>query len=513
VLGLRVWDHHQVWLNGSSTIATVTAALVTALAGCADGSPGPAAEEPAGGRPLDLEVLVFNVEYGGGRATDDAMRTVDADVVGVLDSYDRLPEIAEKTGYPFYNVGLQILSKYPIHEPSDADGRYALIEVRPGEVVALFNTHLDYVKFGPSRLRAGRSVDEVIADENDIRTSVAQPLLDQMAELAGEDYPVFLTGDFNQPSSLDYTEATADRHPGVTGPVAWPVSEALLGLGFRDTYREIHPDPVADPGITWDSNWAKPPDGHRIDYVYAGGAAKTTDSHLVGQPGAEGVEVGVEPWTSDHRAVMSTVEVTPHRMPVMVSLDRRMTTQGDEVTVGYRSEERAKTVAVVPTAADSDDGLRLEAPDESGTITVNTSELDPGEYDVRLLDDNAGSIAENSLTVRSPEPDLELTTDRPSYERGEPITVSWTSGPANRWDWVTVYSASAANPEKDDYLIWDYVGGHASGAVPPSVAGELVLGPDSQGGPWPLPPGTYVLHYLLTDQYDSAGRAEFRIIQ
>ncbi len=32
---------------------------------------------------------------------------------------------------------------------------------------------------------------------------------------------------------------------------AWPVSEALVGAGLRDSYREAHPDPVADPGNTW----------------------------------------------------------------------------------------------------------------------------------------------------------------------------------------------------------------------------------------------------------------------
>ena len=80
---------------------------------------------------------------------------IDADVVGVLESYDRLPEIAERTGYPYYNLGLQLLSKYPIHEPSGADGLYALIEVQPGYVVAMFNTHLDYVRYGPRLLLEG----------------------------------------------------------------------------------------------------------------------------------------------------------------------------------------------------------------------------------------------------------------------------------------------------------------------------------------------------------------------
>ena len=123
-------------------------------AGRAPGEP-PAPPRRAPG--LDLSLLVFNVEYGGSRATDAVMADLDADVVGVLESYNRLPEIAAAAGYPYYDVGLQILSKYPILEPSGADGLYSYIEVRPGEAVAMINTHLDYVQDGPNRLERGRA--------------------------------------------------------------------------------------------------------------------------------------------------------------------------------------------------------------------------------------------------------------------------------------------------------------------------------------------------------------------
>ena len=99
---------------------------------------------------MDLEVFVYNVEYGGDETTDAVIESIDADIVGVLESYNRISETADRTGYPYYNTSLQILSKYLIHEPSGAEGRYAFIEVRPGEVVAFFNIHLDYVRYGPA---------------------------------------------------------------------------------------------------------------------------------------------------------------------------------------------------------------------------------------------------------------------------------------------------------------------------------------------------------------------------
>ena len=137
--------------------------LATLVAGCVKDSTETTEPESAGealvtGEAMDLDVLVYNVEYGGDASTDAVITDLDADVVGVLESYNRLPEIAENTGYPYYDVGLQILSKYPILEPSGADGLYALIEVQPGYVIAFFNTHLDYVAFGPKLLAEGKTV-------------------------------------------------------------------------------------------------------------------------------------------------------------------------------------------------------------------------------------------------------------------------------------------------------------------------------------------------------------------
>ena len=62
-----------------------------------------------------------------------------------------------------------------------------------------------------------------------------------------------------------------------------------------------------------------------------------------------------------------------------------------------------------------------------------------------------------------------------SYVEGEPIVVSWENAPANRWDWLGVYKASAADPMVDYYLIWQYTGGAASGTMAGPPAGRLAL--------------------------------------
>ena len=335
-------------------VVAVTAIFVLAalsLTACfSEDAPEPDAKaeraSPALGEEMRLQVLVYNIEYGGGRATDRVIRRVDADVVGVLESYNRLPEIAERTGYPYYNVSLQLLSKYPIHEPSGGDGLYALIEVQPGYVIPFFNDHLDYVEWGPRALRNGASVKSVIETENEVRTSALAKPLAAMTKLTEQGYPVFLTGDFNEPSSLDYTKETVGSREGIHQPVPWPVSKALFEIGFRDTYREEHPNPLKEPGITHRS-------GERIDYVYAGGPSRTLASEIVGEKGGRDVSIGFSPWTSDHRAVLSTFEVRPVAMPTMVSVDARLRTVGDTITVAYNAPDSdGNEIAIVPEGGD-----------------------------------------------------------------------------------------------------------------------------------------------------------------
>jgi hypothetical protein len=43
------------------------------------------------------------------------------------------------------------------------------------------------------------------------------------------------------------------------------------------------------------------------------------------------------------------------------------------------------------------------------------------------------------------------------------------------------------------------------------VDGSLTMDGTAQGGPWPLPPGRYVVHYLVTDRYRSIGSATFEV--
>ena len=253
--------------------------------------------------------------------------------------------------------------------------------------------------------------------------------------------------------------------------------------------------------------------GDRIDYLYAGGPAVTRTSELVGEVGGPNVDREYDHWTSDHRAVLSTFDVTPVALRQTLSLERRLLTEGEELGVLYNAPGSTdNTIAVVPEGGSADEALASEPADgEAGETSFDTTSLEPSGYDIVLVDADGEELERNSFWVRSEEEDVALATDKTTYAVGEPIEVTWDDGPANRWDWIGVYEADAANPAKDDYLLWGYTGGHEAGALPPTVFGAMTMGPDSQGKPWPLPPGDYRIHYLLADQYDSAGYVEVTV--
>ena len=498
--------------RAAAVLAGLSAGLGAALlAGCTDAPEPHPAGNPASSTttapPVSLSLLVFNVEYGGDASTDAVLADLDADVVGVLESYNRLPEIAEAAGYPYYNVGLQILSKYPILEPSGAHGLYSYLEVRPGEAVALVNTHLDYVQDGPNRLSRGVPVADVLATEDEIRLSSIRKLLPSVNGLLTRG------GRCCSPATSTSRHTwTGRRRPppstAASGPVDWPVSEALLDAGLRDSYREAHPDPVTDPGNTWGEVAGSKGTARRIDYAYVGGEVEVVSSELVGERGGDGVDRGYPRWSSDHRAVLSQLKVTPVPIPTTVALSSRMITIGDDVTVTYRMPDGTDEGTVTLTGPSP---ASYDVAGASGTVEVDTGQLAAGAYQVDLVDAEGTVVASNELYVRPQDAKVDVTTDASTYGVGEPITVRWTDGPANRWDWIGVYRADAADPEKDAYLVWGYTGGHDAGALPPSTEGELVIGRDHQGRPWPLPPGRYVVHYLLTDQYTSAGSTTFTV--
>ena len=107
-----------------------------------------------------------------------------------------------------------------------------------------------------------------------------------------------------------------------------------------------------------------------------------------------------------------------------------------------------------------------------------------------------------------------LTTDAEEYTSGQPIVVTWKDAPAGRTDWIAVCKADA--PDPNDFLIYQYTGGisgSAYGAGGATPDGTLTLDADTVIGPWPLPPGKYVLYYLPNDGYEATAKTTFAVTE
>ena len=118
--------------------------------------------------------------------------------------------------------------------------------------------HLPCCPYGPNLVKLGKSADEVLELERRTRLAAIEPYArHRSAALADSGVPVFMTGDFNSPSHLDWTEeAVAARD--LPYPLEWPASKALADAGLRDSYREAHPDPAETPGLTWTAGQPPP---------------------------------------------------------------------------------------------------------------------------------------------------------------------------------------------------------------------------------------------------------------
>ena len=431
-----------------------------------------------------------------------------ADVVGVQEAERNTRRLAALLGW-HADPRAHVISRFPILDPPHSRGLYTYVEPVPGRVIAVANTHLPSTPYGPYRVRAGWSHDRVMQLERSLRRSALAPVLRRLPRLAARGIPVFLTGDFNSPSYLDWTPRVARARADVPYAVRWPASKALADAGFRDSYRDAHPDPVANPGYTWSPGG---PETHRhdfpdrIDWVLHSGPAATVASRLVGEEGNPQVDLAFPaPYPTDHRGVVSTFDVTPAPAPVLVSPDtRRVVTGSGGLHVRFHGRGGPHEVVGLQPSGRAHGPLRLVSTGgrRDGVVRVRTAHLRPGRYDVVLADSPSGRTeARAPVWVYRPHTRARLSSDRRVYRVGDPVTVSWTRAPGNNLDWIGLYPCHRTCGGPGSYLVYRYTRTAIEGATTFHRGGYLGEGTV----PWPLPPGQYVARLLVDDGYESLG--------
>jgi hypothetical protein len=208
----------------------------------------------------------------------------------------------------------------------------------------------------------------------------------------------------------------------------------------------------------------------------------------------------VDPWPTDHRALVSAFEVTPASPPLFVSVTPRLVDVGSEIRVAFNApDEWDAHVAVIPTGGEPSEALDVVAGGRAQTLS--TSGWLPGGYDALVVDGAGNLRAGATFWVKEPDGSAAVSTGRDEYRVGEPIDVSWENAPGNRWDWVGIYRRGA-DPNVAYYLQWAYTDA--------SIAGAAILDEDANG-PWPLKPGAYSVYLLEDDGYETLAAGAFKV--
>ena len=267
-----------------------------------------------------VKVMSFNVLHGGTRRgqplsqTAKVIQEAKADIVGLQEVGKNAEKLAQLLGWNHVSDGWSaILTRYDVVERYKGGIRARLDS---GQELCIFNLHLRPAPYQPYQLLGIpygkapfiKTEAEAIASAKKARGGQIATLLKQIRSLPDKEIPVFVTGDFNEPSHLDWTEKTAKsgRHPI---KVEYPSSLEITKAGFADAWRTIYPDEMEKPGFTWTplTKPDDPKDHHdRIDFVYfRGKGIQLNEVKVVGED-KENADIVVSPYPSDHRAVVAS---------------------------------------------------------------------------------------------------------------------------------------------------------------------------------------------------------------
>lgn len=478
--------------------------------------------------PVQVKIMSFNIWYGGEQVSFDkiieAIKKADADIVGLQEPDGNTLKIAALAGYPYADVRRHIISRYPLFDSGvgerteqsnppysiagvDSNAVHAWVEVAPGKVIAVANTHLTSDPYGPDLVRDGKTVEEVLQNETDTRLPEAQALADGLSGVAKSGVPVFLTGDFNSPSYLDWTEAVTKVRPAVKFPVEWPVSKLMTDSGFTDSYRAAHPDPVKNPGLTWTAGYPNPyvretETFDRIDFIWAANA-QIVGSEIVGEQGNPEVSIPVVPWPSDHRSVVSTFTVTPLDAPALISVEPSPVVSGQTFIVRVNSPAHAKWSAIVvprggDPAKDAITGIKDIEPGDRPSIKLSTIGFEPGRYDAVMMDGEGKELTRTRFSIVSADAKATISVTQ-AVKTGGDIAVAWSGAPGFRFDWVGVYRKN--EPSVYNYLGFVYTGAKHEGELT-FPAADLYE---------ELAPGDYEARLMHDDHYATLAVAPFTI--
>lgn len=279
----------------------------------------PNARQPDLSKPVDqLKVLSWNIWFGarqngtekGITQVVNFIKSTSADIITMQETYGSGAIIADRLGYYFYlrSDNLSVMSKYPITKTHNLySGLYfggATIKLSNTQNINAFSLWISHLPAWGRNYRAkNATAQKLIAGEWTSRAKQLSSILNILKPYIknSDKTPLIIGGDFNSPSTLDWTPATKHWHNNLA--VEWPASKVIIEKGFTDTFRAIHKTPLTfkPKHNQWPSDANSI--SHRIDYIYTlGKKLNTQDSTMF--------NIHNNTWPSDHPAVLSTLKLT-----------------------------------------------------------------------------------------------------------------------------------------------------------------------------------------------------------
>lgn len=285
-----------------------------------------------------IKVLAWNIWHAGHskaypkigcEETIRILKHSEADIILIVETYGAASTIADSLEFyhRLLSNNLSIYSRYPIVETytfpdSISTFNFGGVKINiDGAPIRIYNTWLHYLpdlRLTPTE----KSEKEILAWDNEgTRDDEIRVILSALSPSLNEanSIPVIMGGDFNSHSHLDWTAETRNLYNHGDAVVNWTVSKMIEEAGFKDSFREIHPDPVENIGATWiyeiqenEKEEELPSRLDRIDYIYYKGEklhvkdAETYNTKLGEQLTFKGKDFL---FASDHGFVMTTFEI------------------------------------------------------------------------------------------------------------------------------------------------------------------------------------------------------------
>jgi len=276
-----------------------------------------------------IRIMTFNMWHGGDAGKQPLAKSIQtiqiakAGIVGAQETHglatprpDNSAKMAASLGWNHIDQGDYdaTMTKYEIIETTPSK-HGSKIKIGENQFIWFFNCHLGYIPYQPYQLASIKygeypfitTEKEAIEWANKTRIGEVTKIVAEVKEKMNENWPVIVTGDFNEPSHLDWTQKAADAAICKI-KVEWPSTKAFTDLGMKDAYRTYHPDEVAFPGKTW-SAIDSPGEVHdRIDFIfYIGDRLKLINAEIIGEPSDQS-DIQITNYPSDHRSVVATFE-------------------------------------------------------------------------------------------------------------------------------------------------------------------------------------------------------------